>query len=488
MRFFFLFFLFASSVQAQWAYNGNFSTSFNLSHQFTISTTGMENRAYQIWYNRNGGAWIQGRTGGFFGNTSISVSGSASSETISFRNFPVGHEEPVDISGSFQVQLVDSTSRIYGSGLVLADSGVLTFDMQGTGVKVTTATIRDVSDGESMIVLDFLGGTDITGDIVDSEEDDSIEDNKPVVTLLNLDIEEFDSTEGAAPPDIAFFHQPDGVDIGDALAGSIPYDDIFDVTNPRVSLDIPNLQVGDTLHFAADSSGLLETGTIRADAAGNLLWVPEGTEVVSTTVVPSPNTGSPDPVVPPDPVGGVGGSDPPPTNTTGNNTTTNIITRTTNENNSVTINQTSVDNSVTNSSNTNIEVTGNSDNLSTLTAGEETAGATAALLAGVASGEAEGEETYGERTREVSSSLAEAGEKLSGVTDQLESRLREFDPLPDGSSLSRPSSMRIVLPLGPNDVVFDLDLDHPAVQLIRSVEFFVVGLFAVRFFFRILVV
>ncbi len=485
MRYFLIFLFTVTTAHSQWAYNGNFSTSFNLGHNFSVSTTGMENRRYNIWYNRNGGAWIQGRSGGFFGNTSLTVSGSASSETISFRNLPVGHEEPVSISGSVQFQLVDSASSTYGTGQVLADSGVLTFDMEGVGTKVTTATRRDVHDGDSSIVLDFLGGTQITGDIVESEEDTIDIVDKPVVTLLDLDIEEFESVEGASAPDIAFFHQPEGTEIGEALAGSIPYDDIFDVSNPRVSLDIPDLKVGDTLHFAADSSGNLETGTIQADAAGNLLWVREGTEVVSTTVTNTPNTASPDPTVS-DPVPNPNGTPSPGgTSNTGNNTTTQIITKTTNENNSVTINQTSVDNSITNSSNTNIEVTGSGDDVSTISTGQETASATAALQAGLSQGNSEGSDRYDSDSERLSNSLAEAGERLSNVTSQLELRFTEYKPIPEGTSFNAQGVHTVSLPLGPNNVSFDLDLNHPSVKLIRAVELVILSLFAIKLFFKI---
>lgn len=226
----------------------------------------------------------------------------------------------------------------------------------------------------------------------------------------------------------------------------------FDSSQINFVLEGVILTDGDTATFNSTEWEAPITGGVSQDVSDGFVWTNDATEILNSSV-----------------------------NALGD---TNYTTATTNANGSTTINQTTSDSQggVTSSSSTVQD--NNPDPLSTA---EEIAMSESAISQGVAEGTAEGEALYSDKLGDIEAGLEEATDELTTATDGLEDKLSNYNPW-DGFTVGTTSTYDINMPLGNWDLQYTIDLQSPAMQTIRAVELFIVSIFAIRFFFRILIV
>ena len=102
---------------------------------------------------------------------------------------------------------------------------------------------------------------------------------------IGLNVPEQTAVEGE-PLFVTMLHQPQGTALEDALEYQFPYEDIFGKTNPLLTLQPGTpLSEGDTLYFPDNVPGVpdaVKPGILKQDATQGWIWIPEGTEVLST--------------------------------------------------------------------------------------------------------------------------------------------------------------------------------------------------------------
>ncbi|NWK54250.1 hypothetical protein HW115_01400 [Verrucomicrobiaceae bacterium N1E253] len=308
----------------------------------------------------------------------------------------------------------------------------------------------------------YLNDSDFEGSFTPVEIDP--EPEEPDAEFFALGLE--DSLDQADPADtIQMLIEAAGVEgsgiTKEALIGEVQALG----ANPAIALEGVELANGDKITFSVDGATI--EGTIVQGADGSLLWTESGTQIVDT----STHT---------ELVRNADGS-------YSVKQVSNVTTSKTNDNGSTTVSTSKINKETGKTETKGTGTAQEGEGRTGMSSAEEIAGAKAEAEAGAAEGQAEGQAAFDEVSQEASDSMAEASEKLQGATDGLKGKMSSYRPF-DGVAFGQQNSYSVSFPLGDYSAPITLPLDHPSVSLIRAVELFIVSLFGVRFFFKILIV